>query len=277
MSVVTKNVKYNGLTMFWSLCDSTPLEPLREGLTDIGRADLVPEKTEEGDALKRALHFVFRDRRTLVRPLERMRGAYAVVLEDAAALGDEKMQYEEAFKVACIDGDLVFNPDDTEYRFQVERAFQEQQKILPASKLGGVLTKAIMSLQGIPLRPRGGMYWLSEEKLDEWNDIVDVIQGAHQGNSVLGMRTTTDTGTLDAVCFSLTTQVEKMLETLTDDLESGDLGKRALQSREDRARELDSFIQDYETILGKSLQELRDRAGEAESAAAVALLAVLGG
>ena len=272
-----KDIEFNGVTTFWSLCDETPLEALREGLESIGRADLVPEGIEGGDALKRALNSVFRNRNTLVRPLEGMRGAYAVVLEDAASMGDEKMRYEEAFKVACIDGDLVFNPDDSEHKFMVEREFQEQKKVVPAARLGSVLTKAVVSLHGIPVRPKGGMYWISDEHLEAWHKVCDVISAANGRNRVLGMRTTSEGGTLDAVCFSLTTKVEKMLEGLKDDLEHGDLGKRGLASRERQAQELDSFIQKYEGILGRSLQDLRDRAQEAESAAAVALLAAMGG
>lgn len=276
MSVVTKNVQLNGLTTFWSLCDHTPVGALSQGLEDIGRADLMPDLSRGTDALSRALHRAFSERRTLIRPLKGLTG-YAVVLETPAELADEKMEYEEAFKVGCVVGKhLIFNPEDTEHKFMVEREFQKQLEIVPASKVGGMLTKAVRSLEGISMRPKGGMYWVPEKHLDTWNAIADVVHKASADNYVLGMTTIQDANSLETVCFSMTHQVERMLETLTNDLENGDLGKRALKSRERQAQELDDFLHTYEGVLGRSLSELRNRTGEVEEAAGIALLAAMG-
>ncbi len=270
---VEKKIKYNGITVFWSLTDGTNIEVLRDGFEEIGWLHLLPEVQEDSQALRRALAHHFPGKRTLIRPLKGIVG-YAVVNEDAS--GDE-MEYDEEVRMGLVDGKLFSNPMDHPLREAVSDTYRFEKKLVTAAKLGGVLVRAARELNGIPLRPRGGFYWIPDSSAEKWEQIVDVVERARSGNVTWKMKTTTDENTVEAVCDSLVIQVENQLAKLESDLEEGELGKRALKTREKDAQELDSLVANYEEILGKTLEGLRSRASEVESAACVALLEAMAG
>ena len=115
---------------------------------------------------------------------------------------------------------------------------------------------------------------MPEGKMSKWERIVEIIHGANKGNKSYALKTTADVETLSAVSDALKAQVTKRLEAVEASLQSDDQGKRALASKEKEARELDELMQDYEAVLGEALDDLRERAEEAEAAAALAILSL---
>ena len=167
---VEKKVKYNGITVFWSLSDGTNIDLLRKGFEDIGWSHLLPETQEDSQALRRSLVHHFPGKRTLIRPLKGIVG-YAVVHEDPDG---KEMEYNEEVRMGLVDGKLFSNPMEHPLREAIAETYQFEKKLVTAAKLGGVLVRAARELSGIPLRPRGGFYWIPDSKADDWERIVNV-------------------------------------------------------------------------------------------------------
>lgn len=265
---VEKKVQFNGFTTFWGLTDRTNADTLRENLDAIGLGDLLPDVRDDGPALKRAIRRYYPGKHTLVRELPGIVG-FAVVQEETAGA---EMEYEEEFRVGLADGMLFTNPMDHPSREGIRAAYQEEKNIIPAAKIGGLLVRVANRLSGIRLRPTGGFYWLPNTSRDTWEQVCGAVEASNRENVIWHMRTTTDERTVDAVCDSLTIQVESRLEKLEEELAEGALGERALRTRENEAQELDALVKTYEGILGKTLKGLRARADAVEQSACLAIL-----
>ncbi len=270
------SVKHNGMIVFWSLTDGTSISKLRDGFESIGRQDLIPETQNDGQALKRAVQQNFPSRNKIIRPLKGCVG-FAVVHEEETieSDGQRKLAHEEELRVAITGGTIISNPSHHVCMPAIEEAFQVERHQVTAAKLGGILVKACVGLSGIPLRPRGGAYWIPNAKADQWEDVVRVIEEANPSNRVFKVRTSTDPDSVDTVCHSLVTEVEKQLENLSESLHTEDLGKRALQTKVSSAMGLKTLVSEYEEILGKTLTKLQQKAEEVHASASVALIQCL--
>ena len=266
-------IKYNGTTVFWSLVDGTSISELREGFETLGRGDLLPETQNDSQALRRALSKNFPSKSKIVRPLSGVTG-FAIVDEQETinSAGVRKLVHQEELRIALSGTTMISNPPDHVRLDAIKADYLYEKQRVTATKLGGILIKACNQLSGIPLRPRGGMYWIPNSKTAEWEQIVSVVETANPKNTVYKMKTTTDGETVDAVCDSLITEVEKQLDTLSESLLSEDLGKRALNTKRNTATDLKDLVTEYEGILGKTLTKLQDRADEVHSAASMALI-----
>lgn len=276
MSLIEKTVKYNGITTFWSLTDNTDRGILRQSLTDLGRADLIPSPKKDTQALLRALHKEFSGKETVIKSIKGTSG-YTVCAGGRTL--DGRDQYTENLRVTFDEnGALVFKSETSSLgslfcsaQDRVEAEFLRQRGLVSSAALGTILSGAAHSLSGIALRPRGGLYWIPQAQKGQWEQIVSAIKEAGQDNAVYCLQTTTDKSTVTAVCDSLVAQVKVKLDQLESDIEEGDLGKRALSTRKSEALELDRLLQEYEGILGTTLTSLRERAEHAEAAAAMAI------
>ena len=276
MSLIEKKVKFNGITTFWSLTDNTDREKLLQGLTGLGRADLIPSPKKDTQALLRALNKQFSGKETVIKSIK---GTSGYTICAGGKTSDGRDQYTENLRVTFDDnGNLVFKSEESSLgslfswaQSSVEQEFNRQRGLVSSAALGTILSEAARSLSGIALRPRGGFYWIPQSKKDKWEQIISSVVSAGLGNEVYCLQTTTDKSTVTAVCNSLVAQVENKLDQLESDIEEGDLGKRALATRKKEALELDSLLQEYEGILGTTMTSLRTRAEDAETAAAMAI------
>ena len=90
------------------------------------------------------------------------------------------------------------------------------------------------------------------------------------------IKTVHDVDGVRAICDALSTSVKTELSTIQTEIEYGDLKKRALTSRQTRAQELRSQVADYESILGETLDALKDDCADVDAAAITTILANFG-
>tara|TARA_R110002012_G_scaffold9854_7_gene45838 strand:+ start:5488 stop:6333 length:846 start_codon:yes stop_codon:yes gene_type:complete len=275
--MIEKTIKYNGILTHWSLSDNSDRQILKVGFEDLGLAELIPSPKNDTQALLRALNKVFSKQDVVIKTVRGTSGYKVCGRQDLGG----KTRYTEALKVTFdSSGYLQYEENEVDtsvrfeswVRFQLESEFNVQKKLVSGAVLGTVLSNAARKLGGISMRPRGGFYWIPKTSKARWKEIAGVISLAFHKNTVSCIQTTTDSDTLDAICVALVSQVESKLGQLETSMEEGELGKRALQTREREAQELDSLVQNYEGILGKTLTSLRDRAEEVESSASLAIL-----
>lgn len=273
---IDKSVKFNGQTVFWSLRNGTHLSKLKEGFESIGRGDLLPEVQNDSQVLKRAISKNFPGRNKVIRPLKGVAGF--AILDETEVLdsaGQKDLDLSTELRIAISGNVILANPSDHPKVSAIGMDYLYEKDRITAAKLGGVLVTACSQLSGIPLRPRGGFYWMPNSSVDEWEEVVNVVEQANPQNSIWRMKTTTDEDTVDAVCDSLIIEVEKQLEVLSESLHSEELGKRALKTKQNTAIELKGLVSRYEGILGKTLKSLKEKADEVHSSASVALLQCL--
>ena len=271
--MVETEIKFNGASVWWSLSDRTPERELREGFISIGLPELIPEKIENRQALKRALQSMYPEQRALIRPLKGIVG-YALVRENADGA---EMEYNQEVKALLAGNLLLTDPPDYHWAPELRARYQDECGFVTAAKLGGALVKACRGLGGIPLRPRGGFYWIPEENMDRWRAVAKVAEDSHSGNTISVMRTTADEESVDAICDALIHEVETNLSQIEEKLDSGDLGERALTTQKLEVTQLDAQVRKFEKILGRTLDSLRDHVEVVEAHATMAVLAAVGG
>ena len=224
-----KEIEYNGACVYWSLSDGTPIDVVEQGFKALGLVGFLPRMTNDAGALARALRTHFPSSRTLLRSIDGSKG-YAVVHEhDDKGVG--KMQYREEVRVSFDSaGGLTFTPANPLFDMGVRESYRVESGKMSAAKLGTVLVRCAQSMGGIPLRPRGGFYWMPEGKMSKWAQVAEIVAGANRGNKSYALKTTADVETLSAVSDALKAQVTKRLEAVEASLQSDDSGRRALAS-----------------------------------------------
>tara|TARA_Y100001938_G_scaffold138836_1_gene204903 strand:+ start:4917 stop:5783 length:867 start_codon:yes stop_codon:yes gene_type:complete len=280
-SIVTKENKINGFNTFWTLTNSDKLI-LQEGFKELGIDSLIPDPRIDTQALNRALSLVFRGRDYTIKTVKGTSGYIICGRED---LGDGRRRYTEALRVtfkSSTSGEPVsleyeHGSEDTSIQVhswtlhQIEDEFRRQEGIIPANTLGTVLSKVARKERGVSMRPRGGMYWLPEDKREFWEKVAEVVNKANSDNTISIMETIVNKNSLSAIRSGLIRQVTSGLKQLEEGIEDGELGKRALKSRKNAAEELDDLIETYSEILNDTLSDLRDHQSQVDDRVAMAL------
>jgi hypothetical protein len=210
--------------------------------------------------------------RTLVRPLAD-RDGFAVVREDR---GKQQNSYAATLTARVQDGDppvLTFDPLDAR-AYRIEHAFAKHRGRIPASQLSACLVKAVESLGGIRLRPTGAVYWMPGPKLDEWTHIAHAVEAAADGKAgaVYLLRHRMDADAVRAVRDAVVAEVQADADRIRTEVTSGELGGKAVETRQQKVRDLRDKVLLYEHLLSVGLDGLHATLDAADQAAATAAL-----
>jgi hypothetical protein len=268
--MVESHIDVGGAVVFWSLSEWTDRERLKEGFGAAGLAAFVPEPRQPAAALRDALEEVLGGPRLLVRPL-RSRDGFAVIEEER---GEHGNQYSQRLSARVgEDGSLFFMPDD-ERAVAVRAAYAPLRGLLRAARVSGALVGILEALGGTRLRPGGSVYWLPPHRLDDWQQAARAVEAAGVGrqNAVYLLRHRLDADAVRAVRDAVVAEVQAEATLLHDEVMTGELGDRALQTRRARAGELREKIDLYEHLLDVGREGLRTAVDRADQAAAAAVL-----
>jgi hypothetical protein len=111
-------------------------------------------------------------------------------------------------------------------------------------------------LGGIGLKANGGLYFIPEQHVGRWLDIVMVVEAAAVSpttNDLSAVPLEMNAMTLRDIKRSITREIESAAERLRKDIAENQLGDEALLTRAVRARELRERIRQYESILDQTL------------------------
>lgn len=273
----TATLDISGAVVFWR-CGPSDRRKLENGLKAMGLEAALPSDRTPKALLHEALKGLYGDANTLVRPLKK-RSAFTVVQETK---GDSENDYETAMSVEVdeeghlsIDGKAGRWVPSTEFN-RIKEAYDAARSVVPVQSVTRMLVDAIELMSGIALRPNGAVYWLPADRLSKWEQLAAVAEDAaiEQGSTaVYVMRTGSDAKALRAVRDGIITEINRELRDILDEVAAGGLGVKGLESRAQRAKALRQTLQQYETILGETLTELRERLDETEHVASEASLA----
>ena len=274
------SIKFNGALVLWSITGTAEGETVNTKLRELGLPEAPTIDTQE--ALRLAMH-KDSNRRVMVRPLSQGVG-YALVEEKDTGT---EMEYQEVYRAIVVDGSLVGMPgrkivscsvgadsglSNNKLYQMLQARFDSLYGRIDATRLGSCLTNAVRSMGGVAVRNRGGVYWLPEERLEGFSEVAQVVEEGARGSSVFRVRTVADEQTVKLITASLDHEVGTEAARIQEELMGGELGERAIETRQRRLGELQSRVEEYEGMLGERMSSLKSRLEEVGMAQVVAEL-----
>lgn len=261
-----------GGAVVWTPSDATNRLKLHSAFASLNLESFVPEQRPPASILKDALEECLGGSRVLIRPLSD-RDGFTVVREDRGKFGNTYL----TMLVARVSDDsiptLKIEPFD-ERTAVIEQVYHQHESRIPATQLSSCLVRIVESLGGTRLRPTGAVYWIPGPKLDEWNQIAHAVEQCAEGkpSAVYLLRHRLDGDAIRAVRDALVTEVQGEAKRIQEEVLSGDLGSRALETRKKQAGELRDKVLLYEDLLSVALSDLHEVIDEADQSAATAAI-----
>lgn len=260
----------NGAAVFWRAAPS--FRSKFAGLAQLGLDRFIPPQRTEEALLHDALKAIFAGPTVLIRRLN-VEGGYTVIEEHR---GETRNRYTTHCTCKWADSKLEIDaPDAAALERKIIDAMKDASDKVTALSVTQSLVKLVDSLGGIALRPGGAVYWILNERLDEWAAAAPIYEKAAQepgGSCVYIMKTVADPNAIDAVCDALATDTQKHIDALAAEIREGTLGPSALRSRAEDIARLRERMGQYAGALGKGMDSIAKMIDEAETANAQALM-----
>jgi hypothetical protein len=272
--MIENQLDIGGAVVFWTPSDATDRLKLRSAFASLNLESFVPETRPAASILKDALEETLGGSRVLIRPLSD-RDGFTVVREDRGRFGNTYLTSLVA-RVSCDDvPTLSFEPFDDRATI-IQAAYQKHESRVTATQLSSCLVRVVESLGGTRLRPTGAVYWVPAPKLDEWNGVAQAVEKSAEGkpSAVYLLRHRLDADAVRAVRDALVSEVKDEAKRIQDDVASGELGPRALETRKKQAGELRDKVLLYEDLLSVALSDLHDAVDHADQTAATAAMLI---
>lgn len=271
--------KASGAVVFWSPSEWVDREKLNRGLEMLSLGHATLEERTPYACLKNAVEANFRSKNYLCQPLDD-----TVAFEVVEVLrGVTNNAYSQKFRVSVPDPKnapltLQMSPYDSEQAAQLAASYGRFRSLVRGSAVTTTIVKIIEGWSGSRLRPSGSIYWLPEGRLDQWHGLGAVLEMASQGGfRSYTMRVHHDVDSVRAIRDALAHEVKEEAKRIKEEVMSGELKARALESRKMEAILLRQKVRLYESLLEEGLSDLGDVALDAETAAADAALSLAAG
>ncbi len=271
--MVRNTISLGGAVVFWSLGEFSDREQLRQGFASLGKEGLTPEVRTQAACLRDSLADLFQERNgLLIRPLAKKNG-FAVIAEER---GEDTNALTHVI-TAKIEGDnqISLSPFHQDQAEQLKESYDRYMGMVRPAGLASSLVKALGTLGGQRLRPGGSVYWLPGDRLGEWASICAIVEAsACNGtkSAIYRIEHDFDSESVRAVRDAVIEEVQAASARLKKEILSGDLGERALETRQCQAEELRRKVELYETLLGEGLESCKAVIEEAANAEATAII-----
>lgn len=118
------------------------------------------------------------------------------------------------------------------------------------------------------------MYWIPGHKLDDWTAVARAVEAAADGrpSAVYLLRHRLDADAVRAVRDAVVAEVSAEAQRIRDEVQTGELGGRALETRKAEAAGLRDKVLLYEDLLAVGLAGLHAAVDAADQATATAAL-----
>jgi len=251
-----------GAITWWALSGHLLLEDLADGYTAEGLSPKhLPGLPTPANALHRAALQV-QDKRTLVRPLDRS-GMWEVLTESIVKneYGTPSCLHSFECRVELRpDGTGLVTPEDHIYAAKILGSYRVYRQALIAHDISVWLTGEVHRLQGVPLRDRGGLYFLPADKMAEWQAIARVLRGcsSHLVYEVPALKTEQ---TVEAILSAVRKDAEDELKAMEEYMarEPDLISTKGLNSHARTASAVRAKLEHYAKLLGAALPDLTDR------------------
>lgn len=271
-----------GLFCFWNP-KPTAHSRLKGALESLGIGDVCPPPYSVGESLKRAMTDYGRSHRKelldgfenktntaleVKRHEKAEEDGYEVV---AVERGKERNEYTRLF------GMKVNGSERPEATFgwssvsesEVTNSYHANRLTVSASAVGQLLVKMVKLLNGTTVREAGSCYFVPGEASADWVALCNAVE-EENGTRIDFAEVKAGPGSMRMIASAITEELAKCAAGLLEEVQSGELGKRALENRE---REMEGYrekMKEYEGILDSPLKDVRKFLEETETALVMA-------
>ncbi|GAF81743.1 unnamed protein product, partial [marine sediment metagenome] len=152
-------------------------------------------------------------------------------------------------------------------------AFDKAQCTLTNNDISAWLTKLTVQAHAVSLRDTGGIYFLTRDEMADFRVWTTTLSGC-TAHRVFEVPALNSEEAIEAVLDAITRESETLLDSLTTELDNGDLGKRALRTREGRCSAMSSKLEAYAGLLGPRLDAINARLEDTRAEVVACVLAV---
>lgn len=269
MTIKTITAKAHGITTYWSLTTRSDMLAFLLQWPGLGVSDCLPSILKPHQRLKQALVDTFRRRRDiLIHPHKNSEGfsitrlvkgnksnSYVTDVDVFLKIVDNEFEIEWVWTLGGTDH-LNYAERNT-LEDDCKNAFDLWAMGVTASSVGVALSNVIRKLGGVPLRPRGGIYWLPQRAVAKWEKVAGSVVNAEKHNIVFQLSTIHDSNSAKAVLKAVELDLIRRFEEIETALSADDLGDRALKTKLSQLRTLKVDIKEYEAILGESFSHIQ--------------------
>ena len=282
MTQTSKQVNVSGILTYWDPADCDYAK-LRESAKRLQLAKYLPPRPSLTAAARRILGAMFDCGQTYrISHLRGLRG-YQV---DNLTRKDAENNYLPVFRILFADEHGARLPDpgyrvtlsessaipDAESRFH--EAMKDARDILGRYKASRFLALSLSSLWGLPLRDRGGVYWLPADRAAEWQTIIRAVADAAVSEFTSHtIELVHDAASIAAVVAAVKHEVAKDIAELDASLHDKATKATVMKARTS-ADGLQKRLAHYSSLFGDSFNELKERAGKVRMLAVKAALEV---
>lgn len=271
---VTSKVAHAGVILMWTLRGATDLAALTTAwsLAGLDERDL-PEAPTPATALRRAVNEL-REAHRFVRSMGKG-GGFAIVQEDPDLATDAAFKIEMKVRLDTV-GRLLITPA-SDAGEDLRASFEKHATELSTEDVSAWLVGLIPSLDGVPMRGGGGVYFIPFAHLPRLNAIVDVLRAAtgHAIYRVPAVDESDDNSRSDivqAILDSIEAEAADEVDGMTADLAAEKYGARGYEHRIERTDAVEAKVSRYEALVGGKLDALRERLVGLRAALTVAVV-----
>lgn len=280
-----------GLIVWWRLLGSCSHEQLSLALAAIGMVG--PNAPTPECALKRAVADVGktlpaqRGQVRMARRADKLGRKVALVaerrLEDAGDLDyDTEIRAWLDVQETVVTGEdgkpakeKSYTLQTSPYTPEIHQAYDKARDLLLADDVAlWLVRRAILEVEGIPLRDTGGVYFVPGFAAERWRQIATVVTDT-VGIQFFGAPTVRCADTVEGILDALTEAVYKSLEKYEKKVK-GDAPSAVLERWQGQLSALHERVARYEGLLATSAQQLHAAISRVEDAECFAALASLG-
>lgn len=261
-----------GAIVWWRLSGGLDLERMTMAweAAELNKR-LLPDYPSEQTALLRAANFLT-DKRLLARPMEGTKG-WALVREVAKGEG---LDYEVLIRARVTkDQGLKVeagpNPQAPQLVERLRAEYERFQRELTLGDVSGWMSKLIRTTQAVALRDTGGVYFVPRSHVDTYRRIAGAIHAA-SGHKLFEVPALRSDEAVEAILDAVIREAEGEVGSMETELDTEDLGERALRTRQNRCERMREKVKLYEELLGKSLEGLHKRMEGLEASITTAIL-----
>jgi hypothetical protein len=268
-----------GASTWWRLSGYVDVATLHNTWLHAGlNPDWLPNAPSAATALRRSMRS-HEARRLLARPLDGGEG-WLLVRERLAVDSDTAYEATPLLRVsvnAAEDGaDVSLLVEHTEELEQVALAIRNEfgthlDRLAPED-VSVWLSRMMVKLDAVALRDTGGIYFVPNGRVELLRAIAMVLR-AVTAHVVYEMPAIKSEGAVEAILAAVESEAVQAAKKMEGALSDGALGARGLANREEQCREVERKVAGYESLLGRSLDGLRERLEKLRANIAVAIMA----
>jgi hypothetical protein len=278
MQTSQTNALVSGAIVMWD-CGATEHETLMAKLTYIGLEDFCPPPRSKNEALrcamgdyagqqKKLLVHNGRKKDLIIQPLKGRDDGLEMV---EVARGQTDNDYTSRFS-AKIEGEneQVTVTSGSAPSWLIQESYAKYRAEVTGGAVGSSLVNILQHLHGTCVRQIGGVYYLPEDAVAKWDEVVTAYESAGP-NRVNRTRIVLDDQAIRMVKQAITRELTTAAGQIAEEVRQGDLGEKALENRKESAQKLRERAKLYEGILSTQLAECRAVIDLAETAASSAV------